>query len=194
MRLTTFFALLLGLIIGVCATMALQVDRSGPDAGDWLGFAGALVGVVFTIVGTLWLEHYRATASLREDRAILLATLDEIRAGLEAAKADRGGVPIGDERLERVKAEQALLRSFNKFMYARHYVPKRNIEAWQSIEELNSLICTDRPTLEKEIATITHVGDNEAVLGVNISIMSEIEGRIAGALASARKIVAAHEI
>jgi predicted outer membrane lipoprotein/sarcosine oxidase delta subunit len=194
MRLTTFFALLLGLVIGVCATMALYVDRPGPDPGDWLGFAGALVGVVFTIVGTLWLEHYRTTANEREDRVILLATLDEIRNALTAVTAGRGNTPIADERASRIAAEAKLLKSFNKFFYARRYVPKRNIEAWHAIEELNEAICKERSIVEKEIGVITEAGENEAVLNVNISIMQQINGRIASALSSARNIVAEYEI
>lgn len=194
MRVTTFFALLLGLGVGVCGTMALHFDQPGPDAGDWLGFAGALVGVVFTIIGTLWLEHYRATANVRDDLLILQKTLKEIHDALNAAKKNRGVLPIGEERPKRIEAEERLLRSFNKFIYARHYVPKRNLEAWQVIEELNEAINRERSTVEKEIRTITDAGENEAVLGVNIAIMQEIDGRLVEALTASRTVLAAHEV
>lgn len=194
MKLTTISALFLGLIIGVCATMALHVDRPGPDAGDWLGFAGALVGVVFTIAGTLWLEHYRASSGAREDRNILLATLREINVKLIAAAANPGAGPIADERASRIATEESLLRSLNKFVYARHYVPKRNLEAWQSIEELNDAICRDRPLVEKEIRLLVDAGDNLAVLNVNIGIMDDILARVQPLLLSSLRLVEAHAI
>ena len=194
MHLTTLTALILGLVIGICGTMALHVDQPGPDAGDWLGFAGALFGVVFTIVGTLWLERYKATASDRENQKILLDTLDELKNGLARVCAPRGDDAIDVARARRIKDETALLKSLNKFIYARHYVPKRNIEAWQATEDLNETIWKERPILEKEVTLISNAGDNESVLAVNIDIMAQIYGRLSGPLTLATRVVANHQV
>ena len=60
MKIAYIVSLLVGCALGISGTMALHLARPGPDAGDWLAFAGALTGVVLTISGTLWLEDYRA--------------------------------------------------------------------------------------------------------------------------------------
>lgn len=194
MRLTTLFSLILGLLIGVCATMALHVDQPGPDAGDWLAFAGALVGVVFTIVGTLWLEHYRATANAREDRLMLLRTLKEMQEALTAAAEPRGQAPIGEARASRIEGQQRLLKALSKFVFARHYVPKRNLEAWQAIEELNESIVRWRPKLENYLQSIEEAGDSEGMLADNIDSMREVQQRLGDKLAAARAMVKAHQV
>ena len=193
MSFTTLVALIIGILIGVCGAMGLNVDRPGPDAGDWLGFAGALIGVVLTIIGTLWLERYKATAGDRESQEILLSSLREIETGLSRVAAPRGSEAIDIARAARIADEAGLLKSFNKFVYARHYVPKRNIEAWQAVEDLNEAICREKPTLEKEIAAISNAGDNENVLGVNINIMTQIHLNLIKFLMAAKRIVAAHQ-
>ena len=179
--------LILGLLIGICGTMALHVDRPGPDAGDWLGFAGALVGVVLTIVGALWLEGHKASAGARDDSALLLKVLGEITVALDRTQSARGDDAIALARPLRIADEEALLKSFDKFGHARQYAPKRNIAAWYAIEELNESICRERPMLEGEISTITNHGDNENVFEVNIAKMGEMSERLARGLAEARQ-------
>lgn len=192
MRFTTIAALLLGILIGICGTMALHVDNPGPDAGDWLTFAGALIGVVFTITGTLWLEGYRASKGEREDKQLLMKALDEMRAALGQVNQPRGDAPIADAQRAWIAREQALRNSFNKFVYARHYVPKRNIEAWRAVEELNDAITRERPELEKELRHLNEDGHHEGVLTVSVNKMSEIHDRLSGPLEAARLIVENH--
>ena len=192
MRFTTIAALILGVLIGICGTMALHIDHPGPDAGDWLTFAGALVGVFFTISGTLWLEDYRASKGERDDKKLLMKALDEMHATLGQINEPRGDAPIAQAQPKWIEMEEALRNSFNKFVYARHYVPKRNIEAWRAIEELNDAITRERPEVEKELRHLREDGHHEGVLTVNVNKMNEVHDRLTAPLEAARLIVKNH--
>lgn len=158
--------------------MAFHVARPGPDAGDWLAFAGALTGVVLTITGTLWLEDYRAKRGERDGIEIFRSAVNEIQTRLHEAARERGEQAIGAFRSDQIAREKALVRAFEKFIYARHYVPHRNIEAWQAAEELAARIGDEKSDLENESRLITDSGDNENVLGVNLSKMAQLKGRL----------------
>lgn len=190
MRLTTIFALIVGMLIGIGGTMALGVSVPTANAGDWLAFLGALVGVVVTIIGTLWLEHYRATSGEREDRKIVLSSLDEIRDRLLDARQPRGDDATAAARSRRMVFEKQLLNSINKFTYARHYIPKRNIAAWQAIEELFVVMQGEKPRIEVELDALRQAGDNEAILLENIRFMGATADLLADHLQTARREIA----
>ena len=179
--------LLVGCALGVAGTMAFHVTRPGPNAGDWLAFAGALTGVVLTITGTLWLEDYRAKKGERDGVEIYRNAVNEIRAKLSDASRERGSEDIAAFRKDQISREEGLARAFEKFVYARHYVPKRNIEAWQAAEELAIQIGHETSGLKNETRLITDAGDNENVLGVNLSKMAQLKGHLDQYLESSLK-------
>lgn len=172
--------------------MALHIDRPGPDAGDWLAFAGALVGVAFTIAGTLWLESYRASKGEREDQQLVLKVLNEVRSALREVNQPRGDQPVAEAQAAWLAREKNLSKAFNKFIYARHYVPKRNIEAWRAIEELNEAMTPERQEVEKELRHLEQDGHHEGVLNVNVSKMGQVHDRLIGTLDAACQIIEQH--
>ena len=178
MKSTHFAALFVGILIGVGATLAFHLNRPGPDAGDWLAFIGALVGVSVTILGTLWLEDYRASRQERENIEIYRSSLNEMSKFLNNAARERGEEDISSFRPSQIKREEKLSTALEKFMYARHYVPNKNIAAWQAAEELWSKIEAEKSMIDTEIGHITEAGNNEAVLQVNLSKMSQAQERL----------------
>lgn len=50
-------------------------------------FAGALIGVVVTILGTVWIEEYRAAAQDREHRKMVSDCITEIQRAVLAVAA-----------------------------------------------------------------------------------------------------------
>lgn len=156
-------AVLVGALIGVGVTMALTSSPSA-DAGDWLAFAGALVGVVATILGTLWLEHYRSQATERKQRATVTSSLNEVVSALQSVRQPRADEAIGTARPARIAAEEVLLKASDKFTYARHYIPHDDIDCWQAIEALWNGILREKPIVERERDRLREAGENEAVL------------------------------
>lgn len=178
-------ALLVGLLIGVGLTMALVKSDPIADAGDWLTFTGALVGVVATILGTLWLEHHRSAVLERKQRSIVVGTLKEIRSALAAASLPRGDDPIEVARPERVASERALSKVFDKFVYARHFIPNDDINCWQAIEALHEAMNEEKKLIDHEAQLLNDIGENEAVFLVNISKMQQIAERLSPLLDTA---------
>ncbi|MEZ5682290.1 MAG: hypothetical protein R3E14_13455 [Erythrobacter sp.] len=187
MKIAYVVALLVGCALGISGAMALHVARPGPDAGDWLAFAGALTGVVLTISGTLWLEDYRAKKGERDGIEIYRNAVGEIQRKLDESARERGEEAIETFRQDQIQREQNLARSFEKFVYARHYVPRRNIEAWQAAEELAKRVADEKLGVEHEARLISDAGENENVLGVNLGKMAELRGRLDQYLESSLK-------
>jgi hypothetical protein len=181
--------LVAGVALGVAGTMALHVSKPGPDAGDWLSFSGAVVGVTFTILGTLWLEDYRAKRGEREGAKIVRTSVEEIRTKLAAAVRVRGDEAILEFRLEQINRENELIRSFEKYVYARHYVPKQNIEGWQASEDLATRIIKEKTIVENEVRLIDQSGDNENVVAVNLNKLYEVSSRLNPYLDALLKII-----
>lgn len=178
MKFAYIVCILVGCALGVAGTMAFHVAVPGPDSGDWLAFAGALTGVVLTITGTLWLEDYRAKRGERDGIEIYRSAVQEIQKSLDAVARERGDEAIDGFRQDQIKRENQLARSFEKFVYARHYVPHRNIEAWHAAEELASRVSNEKAGLENEARLIADAGENENVLGVNLSKMGQLKSRL----------------
>lgn len=184
-----FVALIVGALIGAGLTMALGVRAPSENVGDWLAFVGALVGVVATILGTVWLEHYRSSAQEMRQRRDLMASLSEMQLALTAVSKERGEDAIAQARAAKVLAEEGLLRAFDKFVFARHFVPRQDVNSWYAIEMLQAAIVREREMLEKELRDIKDAGDNEAVFAVNISKVSQAAQKIELLLAAAKKEV-----
>lgn len=178
--------LLVGALIGAGLAAAIS-SKPAADPGDWLAFTGALVGVVATIIGTLWLEHRRASTQERKQRRMILSVLNEIAAGLEAVSEPRGEADIKVARPARIEAEETLLRAFEKFDYARYQVPEDDVDSWQSIDALNEAILRHKSVLEREIDHLHAAGDNENVFGVNVNIMAEMEAGLRPVLETAKR-------
>lgn len=183
----TLAALLIGALIGIGLTMALQIEVPGADAGDWLAFTGALVGVVVTILGTLWLEHHRVTSGERQNRRIVADAVRGISAALGPACRARGDEPTAQARSDRIAAEEAMLKAFDKLMYARHYVPKRDIDCWHAVERLWSAVEYDRREVAIEKDNLVAIGDSEDALAANIEFMGRVAERLKPHLASVRR-------
>ena len=171
-------ALIIGLCIGVGLTMALGVRSPGDNVGDWLAFTGALVGVVATILGAIWLEHYRSSTQEIRQRRKLLDSLAEVNGALTAVSMERGEDPIEVARPARIEAEENLLKAFDKFVFARHFVPREDVDSWYAIEVLQAAISRERAMFEQEVQVIRDAGENENVFRVNISKVSEAAQRI----------------
>ncbi len=178
MRLAILISLLVGGAVGAAAAMATKKTVPGADAGDWLSFAGALVGVVVTIAGALWLEHHKSTTQQRKERQILLRCLADLRSALNSASQPRGDNAILEERPARILAESELMKNFEKFRYAKRFVPNRNIDAWQKIESLDEEISECTPIVAHEKSLIIAHGDSEPVFLINIQRMLEIKNRL----------------
>ena len=94
-RVLRYLAILfVGAALGVCGTMAFHIDRPGPSAGDWLLFAGAVVGVILTISGTLIIDNFRTEEEEKKRRKLLLTILSDIEEHLVAASANVEDLPV----------------------------------------------------------------------------------------------------
>jgi hypothetical protein len=177
-------ALLMGVLIGVGVTMALTSSPPA-EAGDWLAFAGALVGVVATILGTLWLEHHRSRATERKQRATVTTSLNEISSALQSVQQPRGNEAIATARTARLAAEDVLLKAFDKFTYARHYIPTDDIDCWQAVEALYAAIVREKDVVERETKWLREAGDNEEVFLISIERMQGVAQRLMQPLGAA---------
>jgi hypothetical protein len=179
--------LLVGVCIGAGFTMALGFSEPVADAGDWLAFTGALVGVVVTILGTLMLEAYRAGSEERKQRKILLTTLDEFSEALRLASLPRGNDPTEVARPGRLASERQLLSMFTKFMYARNFIPHHDIGCWQALEDLYVAMGNERQLIADEVDALHQAGENEAVLLTNVQNMQGVAQRLQPHLTKATK-------
>lgn len=182
-------SLTIGLMIGAGMVMALGVRSPSQNAGDWLAFSGALIGVVATILGTIWLERYRTASQEKRERRNLNDFLKVMEGKLMAIKGERGTAPIADARSAWVAAEEEVLKAFDKFNYARHFVPRQDVNSWHAIEALQASIVVDRPMLETEARVLREAGDSEAVFEINIDKVGRASDRILAYLRSAQEEV-----
>lgn len=158
--------------------MAFHVNAVGPDAGDWLAFAGALVGVVLTISGTLWLEDFRSKARDKRGTASFIKAVNDVSRKLQVAARARGQSPIEQFRAEQIRLEKELLRSFEFAQLAQLSVTGEDIDLWYESENFLVAIGEHREELEREIRLLSDAGDNENVLAVNLDKISQIEAAI----------------
>ena len=61
--------------VGVALTFAFGPSAIAISSGDWLQFAGAMVGVIFAIWGALAVEHWRQREADRRDERVLLSSM-----------------------------------------------------------------------------------------------------------------------
>lgn len=182
-------ALVVGILIGVCATLALYVVKPGPDAGDWLTFAGALIGVVLTIGATVVIEDFRNWNKFRQDLDMLIATLNDIKKFIDDVMKPRGDRPLEDAILERAALEAGLLKSLDNFNFFRSHLPRRAIEAWNAADRLSYQLERERPTLEKELGLLDE-NTTETVLAINISKTQQIADRLSPLVDTAEQKIA----
>lgn len=179
MKVATGIAILLvGVCIGVGFTMALGFREPIADAGDWLAFTGALVGVVVTILGTLMLERYRSGSEERKQRKILVTTLEEVSEALRLASLPRGNDPTGVARPERLASERRLLSMLTKLMYARNFIPHHDIGCWQALEDLYVAMGNERQLIADQVDALHQAGENEAMLMTNVQNMQGVAQRL----------------
>jgi hypothetical protein len=123
----------------------------------------------------------------RDGIEIYRNAVGEMQRKLDEAARERGEEAIATFRRDQIRREHDLARSFEKFVYARHYVPHRNIEAWQAAEELAKQVADEKSGVENEARLISDAGENENVLGVNLSKMAQVKGRLNQYLESSLK-------
>lgn len=181
--------LAIGILIGVCATLALYVVKPGPDAGDWLTFAGALIGVVLTVGATVVIEDLRSVNKFRQDLGVLIATLNDIKKYIDDVKKARGDRPLDEEVHERAALEAGLLKSLDNFIFFRGNLPRRAFEAWNAADRLSYQLDRERPTLEKELGLLDE-NATELVLGINISKTQQIADRLSPLVDIAKQKIA----
>jgi hypothetical protein len=92
--------------------------------------------------------------------------------------------------LAQLQKEEALLNAFGRFVYARHFVPRDDIDSWQAVEVLWAAMERERPTIQKESEILRDDNDHEAVLNVSISKMDQIAERLESPLDTARDAIA----
>lgn len=182
--------LAIGILIGVCATLALYVVKPGPAAGDWLTFAGALVGVVLTVIATLIIEDLRKWSGTRRDLKVLSDTLGDVEQYIQQIKVPRGDLPLEDEVASRITIEAGLLKSLANFNFFRSYVPRQHVEAWDAVEKLSNQFERNRPTLETELGLLDD-DTTEGILVVNINKTTQIAQRLSPLVEAAQMNVKA---
>ncbi|WP_088183094.1 hypothetical protein [Sphingobium sp. Z007] len=81
-----------GLMV-VAAYLVMHAWSSGANAGDWLGFAGALLGTILAIGGAIFVEHYRRKMERNDELRLLRSALSRITMGANVLVGD--GLPEG---------------------------------------------------------------------------------------------------
>ncbi len=73
------FGLLTALLVIICTAFSIMIGSSaGADRGDWLSFAGALVGSALTVAGSVILIEYQRSREQRGQEQMLRELLDDI--------------------------------------------------------------------------------------------------------------------
>ena len=116
-------------------------------------------------------------------------SLNEVERSLTSVSLARGEEPIELARPARIEAEEHLLEAFDKFVFARHFVPREDVDSWYAIEVLQAAISRERPMLEQEVQVIKDAGENENVFRVNINKVGDAAQRIELLLKAAKRKV-----
>lgn len=182
--------LVIGILIGVCGTLAIYVVKPGPDAGDWLTFAGALIGVVLTVGATVVIEDLRSWNRLRQELGVLIATLNDIKKYIDDVLKPRGDLPLDEEILERASVEAGLLKSLDNFNFFRGHLPQRAVDAWNAADRLSYQLERERKTLEQELSLLDEHA-TEPVLAINISKTQQIAERLSPLVDTAKQKIKA---
>jgi hypothetical protein len=83
---------LVGGLTGLATVALYAVARAkliGAPAGDWLGFAGAVIGTALAVGGAVWIEHWKRGTERRAETRAVLASVTRIRAFTAIVMNDR---------------------------------------------------------------------------------------------------------
>lgn len=126
----------LGLVVGYILLRG-YLDRA--SAGDWLQFAGAMLGTGLAVVGALYVEKRRRDHEQRQGKATLLDVLRQIDGELEGflePLTGNLGKDVGTINARRFFLETA--KGYAEFVLKQHLLP--NSKVWRSTNGLINYI------------------------------------------------------
>ncbi|WP_345169489.1 hypothetical protein [Sphingomonas daechungensis] len=140
------------------------------DAGDWLAFAGALLGVVLAVGGAIFVERWKKSTELQADLKLIEDALVELEQSLSSLDvpfdADRR---VADQKqpvihsLERLEDARAVLA------FAREQTKVTDIALWRGLRSIELDIDARRQMLDQEKGILLGRNVTRRVLEINRS-------------------------
>lgn len=139
----------------------------GADAGDWLGFAGAIVGVGGAAGTAIYVEERKRRQSRRDDIRLLAGALQDLDQALEAF------APDVDHGPDLYRQREAILSSLERlnfgcelFAHARAASKIDDVTLWRLVRRVEQVIGDHVAMLEREAGIIDDYGVTEGILKV----------------------------
>jgi hypothetical protein len=133
--------LLAVLLVIVCIALGIAIgSAAGADRGDWLSFAGALVGSALTVAGSVIVIEYQQSREQRGQEQMFLELLDDIdKACVPFQCADEDALKASYGRTVPEQVAEVNLGIARAQKYAAHMkmVSTRVMRAANVIEALN---------------------------------------------------------
>lgn len=161
-------SLFAGIGIGILIVVYF-VSAKPIGAGEWLSFAGALLGVGLAVLGAIFVEQWKVHADRKRGLRRLTQALDS----LEQASKDRGSHLAGDGAgiMALMSRSMDLEEAANAFDYARQGLPIEDLNLWRNLQNI-SILCNDmRITIAKHNQRLKEHGPS--LEGISIAAMHE---------------------
>lgn len=127
-----------GVGLGVVGT-AVALQETPLSAGDFLSFAGAMLGVALTIWGTLFIESWKAERGLAKDQRRLSDAIKEVRAARQylVLPFQADGPPPSLQLHSRYMLLEEALEALN---YAADRIVLDDINIWKALRDIQVVI------------------------------------------------------
>lgn len=140
----------------------------GANAGDWLAFAGALVGTAGAAGTALYVEERRRRLRRRDDLRLLREALDDVqRTTLALGQAPGPFVGADAEKTFILEALDELALGCELFREARAAAKIDDAALWRAIRRVEMAIDAHRASLEREAAVVGGFAPSDEILRIS---------------------------
>lgn len=159
------------------AALAREASFLGISAGDWLQAFSGIVGVVLTVLVTLWIEWRRRSSEERADLRIVDTAIRDLQSALDACEAP----PPEDQNLQgrvtwAADAQKRLYEALPGYEFARSQAVVRDLSVFRELRYLDSALKNSAANIGSEYNILLGASGRVTgpVLAVNQAKVAEI--------------------
>ncbi|SMF70636.1 hypothetical protein [Allosphingosinicella indica] len=143
---------------------AVEPTLLGIPAGDWLAAAGGIIGVILTVIATLWIERRKGAQIKKPFRRAVV----ELSVALKRVIEPRIWADCGSEAVNEVIInQQVLMQILQRYDFARSLYKTYDLDVWDAVRALDMQIDASKPLLEKELHIMSTVSNHQSVFDIN---------------------------